>query len=79
MALVNEKKRESVHTGMDLFVVPAMQTTVQDGMLVEHQPLAILAPTLPVKFAIRANKLCALCAWNESCIYGTPGSLGGYR
>ena len=28
-----------------------------------------------VKFAISACKLCTLCAWNESRVYGTLGSL----
>ena len=36
-----------IHSGLDLFVLPAMQTTLQDGMLVEHQPLATLASAIP--------------------------------
>ena len=45
--LYTERTARCIHAGLDLLALPAMQTSVQDGMLVEHQPLATLASAIP--------------------------------
>ena len=67
---------ESVHTGLTLFSLPQTQTAMEDAVWVEYEPLVTRASTSAVKFAISTCKLCTLCAWNESRVYGTLGSLG---
>ena len=52
MSLVHTKSCESVHTGLDLFAVPPTQTAVQDGLWVEYHPLATLAVSAPIEFAV---------------------------
>ena len=52
MALIHPKSCESVHTGLDLFSVPASQTSVTEGQFIEFHPLSSLSYGAPIEFAI---------------------------
>ena len=44
---------ESINSGLDLFTVPPLQTSVERGLWVEHHPLASITPTGPIKFIVK--------------------------
>ena len=44
---------ESINSGLDLFTVPPLQTSVERGLWVEHHPLASITPTGPIEFIVK--------------------------
>ena len=44
---------ESVNSGLDLFTVPPLQTSVERGLWVEHHPLASITATGPIEFIVK--------------------------
>jgi hypothetical protein len=55
MALTHPSSCECVDTGLDLFIVPPTQTSVEDGLHIEHFPLATLAEGAPIEFAVNGS------------------------
>ena len=52
MALLHHDSSESVQTGLDLFSVWPTQTSIENGMYVQYQPLAALEGTSSIEFCI---------------------------
>ena len=44
---------ESINTGLDLFAVPPVQTSVQGGLWTEYHPIATIGETGPLEFVIK--------------------------
>ena len=44
---------ESINTGLDLFAVPPVQTSVQGGLWTEYHPIATIGETGPIEFVIK--------------------------
>ncbi len=55
MALIHPSSCECLHSGLDLFSIPPTQTAVEEGQFVEIHPLASLAQSAPIEFAISGN------------------------
>lgn len=55
MALSHPSSCECLDTGLDLFSVPPTQTSVEEGIHVEHFPLAALAEGSPIEFSISGS------------------------
>ena len=47
------RSSESINTGLDLFVVPPVQTSVQGGFWNEYHPIATIGETGPIEFVIK--------------------------
>lgn len=46
---------ECTHTGLDIFTVPPLQTSVEHGCWVEYHPLATLTDSGPVEFEVKGD------------------------
>ena len=55
MIFLLEMAYESTNTGLDLFSVPPVQTSVEQGTWVESHPLATLTDNSPIEFNIVGN------------------------
>lgn len=47
------RRSESINTGLDLFAVPPIQTSVQSGLWTEYHPIATIGETGPIEFVIK--------------------------
>ena len=54
-SLVHPSSAESVISQLDLFSVPASQTSLEDGRFTEYRPISILASEGPFEFCIAAE------------------------
>ena len=54
-SLVHPSSAESVTSQLDLFSVPASQTSLDDGMFTEYRPISILTSEGPIEFCIAAE------------------------
>ena len=52
MSLLHHNSCESAQTGLDLFSVWPTQTSIENGMYVQYQPLAALSDTSTIEFCI---------------------------
>ena len=52
MSLLHHSSSESAQTGLDLFSVWPTQTSIENGMYVQYQPLAALEGTSTIEFCI---------------------------
>ena len=55
MSLSHPSSCECLDTGLDLFAVPPTQTSIEEGIHVEHFPLAALAEGSPIEFSINGS------------------------
>ena len=46
---------ECTHTGLDLFAVPPLQTSVEHGCWVQYQPLATITDSGPIEFIVKGD------------------------
>ena len=46
---------ECTDTGLDLFTVPLIQTSVEDGSWIEYQPLATITDSGPIEFIVKED------------------------
>ncbi|KAK7500547.1 hypothetical protein BaRGS_00008122 [Batillaria attramentaria] len=53
MAFLHAGSCECTNTGLDLFIIPPTQTSVESGSWVEHHPLSTLTDTGPIEFVIK--------------------------
>ena len=54
-SLVHPSSAESVTSQLNLFSVPASQTSLDDGMFTEYRPIWILTSEGPIEFCIAAE------------------------
>ena len=52
MAFVHRHSCEGVKSELDLFAVPPMQTSIEEGGWIEHQPLTSLDSGGPIEFIL---------------------------
>lgn len=55
MALFHQQSCECTTTGLDLFTVPPTQTSVEQGLWIEHHPLASLTENGPIEFVVKGG------------------------
>ena len=53
--LVNSSSAESTTSQVDLFSVPASQTSLEEGSFTEYHPVSILTSTGPIELTISAE------------------------
>ena len=46
---------ECTHTGLDIFAIPPLQTSVEHGCWVQYQPLATITDSGPVEFIVKGD------------------------
>ena len=56
MALVHHQSRECTKSELDLFTIPAIQTSVHKGQWIEYHPLRNITDTGPIKFKLIWNR-----------------------
>ena len=46
---------ECTHTGLDIFAIPPLQTSVEHGCWVQYQPLATITDSGPIEFIVKGD------------------------
>ena len=52
MAFVHHESRECTKSELDLFIIPATQTSIQKGQWIEYHPLSNITDTGPIEFNV---------------------------
>ena len=55
ISLTKKMTCECTNTGLDLFTIPPLQTSIESGMWVEHYPLSTISDTGPLEFVIKGS------------------------
>jgi len=55
MAFIHEESCECTKSELDLFSVPATQTSIESGTFVEYRPVSSLTDGAPIEFDITAS------------------------
>jgi hypothetical protein len=55
MAFIHEGSCECAKSELDLFSVPATQTSIESGTYVEHHPVASITGGAPIEFDVTAS------------------------
>ena len=52
MAFVHHESRECTKSKLDLFTIPATQTSIHKGQWIEYHPLSSITDTGPIEFNV---------------------------
>ena len=54
-SLIHTSSAESVTSQLDLFSIPASQTSLEDGVFTEYRPISVLTSEGPIEFCIASE------------------------